>query len=53
MLKTIEKQFREDFHILNNYVVELKVTNPCGTVVVVSERKNSDEYLYSRKCTSV
>lgn len=50
VLKKIERQFREDFNILNNYALELKNTNPGCTLDVVSQRKNPlDEFSIFQK----
>lgn len=38
VLGQIEKQFREDFMVLNNYSLELKSTNPSNSVFIISER---------------
>lgn len=43
IVKAIEKQFREDFNVLNNYALELKGINPGSNVIVVSEKKNFAE----------
>lgn len=37
VIKKIEAQFWEDFRVLNDYVMELKETNPRSSVFVVSE----------------
>ena len=38
VLKKLEVQFREDFKVLNNYVLELKHSNHGSSVNIVSER---------------
>ncbi|XP_039138799.1 uncharacterized protein LOC120276135 [Dioscorea cayenensis subsp. rotundata] len=43
VLKKIEAKFIEDFKVLNNYSLELKMTNPGSTVIVVVERNNPTE----------
>lgn len=43
VLIKIEKQFKEDFKILNSYALELKNTNPGSTASIVSERKKKNE----------
>lgn len=40
VLKKMEKQYQDEFLVLNNYILELKEANPGSTVSVVAERKN-------------
>lgn len=44
VLRKLKKQFKEDFLVLNSYVLELKEANPESTVTVVSKRQEGLQY---------
>lgn len=42
VIRRIEDQFKEDFKVLNNYALELKLTNPGISVCIVAERQKPE-----------
>lgn len=44
VLRKLEKQYKEDFLVLNNYVLELKQANLGSNLLVVSKRQDGLEY---------
>lgn len=41
VLRRMEKQYKENFLVLNNYVMELKEANPRSTISILIERKDN------------
>lgn len=48
-LRKIEKQYKEVFFVLNNYILELKEANTGSTVSIMAERKDGLEFLVFKR----